>query len=171
MSAAVHRDRPSLTGDSSVGAVIAAFAEATDPGRGRRELRSPLSHIDAELGTMPIRRVRARHVVALLDDLRAAGLSPKRQMAVINALHSLFAFAITRRLVTESPMAEVAPPARDDGPPTPAAAPASPRAEPEEQRTPTLTMLALGARVAWWTALIVTMTFVALALGLVVELA
>jgi hypothetical protein len=161
MSAAPHHD-PSLTGDSSVAAVIAAYVDAADPAGSRRDLRSALSHIDAELGTRPIRTVRPRHVVALLDDLHAAGLSPRRNMAVTDALHSLFGFAVARGLVASSPIIERT---------QPAAEPVSAPPPAQEQRTPTLTMVALGARVAWWTMLIVTVVFALLMLGLVVELA
>jgi hypothetical protein len=171
MSALPDHNPPSrLTGDSSMSAVIAAFADATDPGREDRELRSALSHIDADLGTTPIRRVRSRNVLALLGDLRAAGLSPRRETAVIDALHSLFGFAVARKLVAASPVMEPARPERDDPPRASAAAPAAPAAWTEGARTPTLTMLALGARVAWWTALIVTMGFATLLVVLVVEL-
>jgi hypothetical protein len=154
VSAPADRD-PSypVTADSTVGAVIAEFVRATHPGRDRR---SALSHVDAELGTMPVRRVRARHVAALLEDLQGAGLSARRETEITDALQSLFAFAVEHRLVAASPLAEPARPARD-GPV-------------EEAFTPTLTMLALGARVAWWTAWIVTLVFVVLLLVLVAEL-
>jgi hypothetical protein len=176
MSVLPDQDPPSrLTGDSSVGAVIAAFAKSADPALERRELRAALSHIAAELGTMPIRAVRARHVVGLLDDLRDEGLSPRRETAVVDALGSLFAFAVARRLIAVSPVTEPARPERHQRPrperhhrPRPRAAAPAP---PEETHTPTLTMLALGARVAWWTALIVTLGFATLLLVLVVELA
>jgi hypothetical protein len=166
-----HDPPPPLTGDSSVGAVIAAFADVTDPAHERRELRSALSHVAAELGTMPIRRVRSQNVLALLGDLRAAGLSPRRQTAVVDALHSLFAFAVARRLVAVSPVAQPAGAERHEHPRAHAATPAGPPPRTEDPRTPTLTMLALGARVAWWTALIVTMVFATLLVVLVFELA
>jgi hypothetical protein len=158
---------PLLTGDSSVSAVIVAFAGASDEPGERRELRSALSHVDAELGTMPIRAVRARHIVALLDELRAAGLSPRRRMAVTDALHSLFGFAVARGLVTASPLFEATSHREDEPPRRRATAPP----HTEEPRTPTLTMVALGAKVAWWTALVVTIGFATMVLGLIIELA
>ena len=82
---------------------------------------------------------------ALLDDLHDAGLSPRRETAVIDALRSLFAFALARGLVAVDPLAR--PPA-----PAPAERRAPPRRRPPPTPTPTLTMLALGARVAVWTA-------------------
>jgi hypothetical protein len=146
-----------LTGDSSLSAVIAEFMRATD---GDRELRSALSHVDAELGTMPIRNVRPRHLTALLDDLDQAGLSPRREAAVVDALHSLFAFAVARRLVAVDPMPGPTPLRRDTpAPPPPVTAP-----------TPTLAMLAVGARVAFWTAWLIMLGFLLLLLGLIVEL-
>jgi hypothetical protein len=159
-----HDPSSPLTGDSSLGAVIAEFVKATHPGRDRR---SALSHADAELGTMPVRSVRTRHVAALLDDLRAAGLSARRETAIADALHALFAFALVRGLIAADPVPESARAARHDPPGrVPAVSPLA-----EEPRTPTLTMLALGARVAWWTAWIVTLVFVVLLLALVAELA
>ena len=93
----------------------------------RRELRAALSHVDAELGTMPVRAVRSRHLTALLDDLGDAGLSPRRQTAVVDALHVVYAFAIARGLVAADPLAE---PARA---PAPAGRPAR-RAPPGRSR-------------------------------------
>jgi hypothetical protein len=57
---AAGRPLAPLTGDSSLGAVIGEFIRTTAPGDDR-ELRSALSHVDAELGTMPVRSVRPRH--------------------------------------------------------------------------------------------------------------
>jgi hypothetical protein len=140
-----------LTGDSTIGAVISEFIRAAGPGG--RELRSALSHIDAELGIMPVRSVRPRHLTALLDGLRGAGLSPEREAAIEDALHALFAFAVARRLVAVDP--------------TPGGASQPlPRSTP----TPTFTMLALGARVAFWTTWVITLGFLALLLVLLVEL-
>jgi hypothetical protein len=164
MTALPDRDPPSpLTADSSLGAVIAEFVRATAAGVERRELRSALSHVDAELGTMPVRSVRTRHITALLDGLRRAGLSVRREAAIVEALHSLFAFAVARRLVAVDPVPGSAPPRRRERPrgPGDASLPAP---------TPTLTMLAVGARVAFWTALIVALGFVLLVLALLVEL-
>jgi hypothetical protein len=167
MNALPDRDpQPPLTSDSSVGAVIAEFVAATDPDR---DLRAALSHVDAELGTMPVRSVRTRHVVTLLNDLRGAGLNAWRETAIEGALEALFAFAVARGLVAVSPIA--APPRR--APDVSAEVPArrAPEFSAEAPRTPTLTMLALGARVAWWTSVIVTLVFVVLMLALLVELA
>jgi hypothetical protein len=150
MGALYEPESPSpLTRDSSVGAVIAEFLRTIDAGGAQRRLRSALSHVDAELGSMPVRNVRTRHVTALIDDLRQAGLSPSRQTAVLEALRALFAFAAGRRLVTVDPLGE------------PARSPAS---------TPTLAMLAVGARVAFWTAWLIFAGFLALLLLLLVEL-
>jgi hypothetical protein len=152
---ASRRPLTPLGGDSSLSAVIAGFLRATEPGE-ERELRSALSHVDAELGTMAVRRVRPRHLEALLDDLRGAGLSPRREAAITDALHALFAFAVARRLVTADPT------------PTPGASPGPQRATPTTPM-PTFTMLALGARVAFWTTWVITIGFLVLLLGLLVE--
>jgi site-specific recombinase XerC len=147
-----------LSGDSTVAAVIDEFLRAAGE---RRELRSALSHVSAEIGTMPLERVRARHVMALLDRLRDAGLSAKRQKAIIDAVSSLYSFALARGLVQSSPFTLPAAPRREPSPPAAA----------DTARTPTLTMVALGARVALWTAWLMTIGFVVLLLALVVELA
>jgi len=163
------RDAPSpLDGDSSLGAVIEAFLRATDPLAEQRQLRAALSHVGAELGSLPVRAVGARHYERLLDDLRRAGISPRREDALVGALHSLYGFAVARGLVFADPLRHgaIAPRARPRGPSIPTHAP-----EPAPARTPTLTMLALGARVAYWTTGMIMLVFVGLLLVLVVELA
>jgi hypothetical protein len=162
MAAAFDDQR--LTGDSSVSAVIAELVRETDPAE-RRELRAALSHVDAELGTMPLRLVRRRHVAAMLDDLRDAGLSPRREDAVEDAVGSLFEFARSRGLVAAGPVA--GPATRAVDPPPPAAVVAAPA----RPATATATMLALGARVATWTAVAIFIIFAALLIALVLELA
>jgi hypothetical protein len=137
-------------GDATLGSVIAGLLAENGADR---ELRAALWHIDAELGTMPVRDIRPRHVTALLDDLRRAGLSARRGEAVEAALHVLFAFAVARRLVAVNPMTGPAP-----APP----APSTP--------TPTFAMIALGRRVAVWTTWMVVIGFLALLLLVLVAL-
>jgi hypothetical protein len=151
-----------ISDDPSVATVIDEFLRATDSAE-RRELRSALSHVAADIGTMPLERVRARHLMAVLDDARAAGLSGRREKAIIDALSALYSFAQARGIVTTNPLAFPAPP------PTPA----PPRVQPASAgaQTPTLAMVALGARVAFWTAWLITIGFVILLVALVVELA
>ena len=165
-----------LTGDSSLGAVIAEFLRVTGPGDDDRELRAALSHVDAELGTLPVRSIRPRHLTALLDGLRSAGLSRRREAAIVDALHALFAFVVARRLVAVDPMpaatpppssadvAKTPPPSSTDGTKTP------PPSSADGGRTPTFAMLALGARVAFWTTWVITLGFLVLLLVLLVEL-
>jgi hypothetical protein len=143
-----------LTGDSPLGDVIAEFSADTGA-NADRELRAALGHIDAELGTMPVRNVRPRHLTALIDDLRRAGLSANREATVAEALHAVFTFAVDRRLIAVNPMGGTPPPA-----------PAAPQSGP----TPTFTMLALGARVAFWTTWLIVFGFLALLLVLILEL-
>src|ERR1044071_7705593 len=99
---ATSRPLSPATGDASLGAAISAFLRESATGADR-ELPSALNHVDAELGTMPIADVRPRHVAALLDDLRRAGLSDRRRTAVSDALNALFADAVDRRLVAMNP--------------------------------------------------------------------
>jgi hypothetical protein len=155
------RPLAALTGDSSLGAVIAEFLRAAAPGDDR-ELRSALSHVDAELGTMSVRSIRPRHLTALLDGLRSSGLSRRREAAVVDALHAVFAFAVAHRLVAVDPM--------PDTPPAPANDMPTPTPTPTRTPTPTFAMLALGARVAFWTTWIITLGFLVLLLVLLVEL-
>jgi hypothetical protein len=138
-------------GDASLGAVIAAFLAEPATG-GERELRSALNHVDAELGTTPIADVRPRHLTALLDDLRDAGLSPRRQAAVSDALSALFAYAVARRLVAVNPMPGPVMPLVDVAP------------------TPTATMLAVGVRLVGWMTWLTVAGFLALLALLLVEL-
>jgi hypothetical protein len=157
---------PTLSGESSVSSVIAELVRTTGPPAKQRELRAALSHADAELGAMPLRAVRSRNLTALLDDLEDAGLSARRQTAVVDALHALYGFAIARGLVPTDPVAEPARVRRR--PPAPSTAAL---AEPAPPHTPTLTMVALGARVAVWTACAMTIVFGILLIALVIELA
>ena len=156
---ASSRQPSPLTEDSHLGAVIDAYLTGNASAGDQRELRSALSHVAAELGTMPVRTVRARHVVALLDDLSHAGLSTRREAAVLDALHAVFAFAVARGLTDHDPT-----PGRRRRPPATSSPPAAPTAP-----TPTLTMLALGARVALWTTWIIVVGFLVLLVVLLFE--
>jgi hypothetical protein len=163
--------------DPTLSSVIAQFVGSAATAGERRERRAALSHVDAELGTMPMRAIRTRNLTAMLDDLAAAGLSARRQDAVVEALHSLYAFAIGRGLVADDPAsgaAAVAPPTAMPAP-TPAPMPAptatpTPAPMPAPTATPTLTMLALGVRVAAWTAWTIAIVFALLLVALVLEL-
>ena len=145
--------------DPTLSSVIAEFVGSAGTAGERRELRAALSHVDAELGTMPMRAIRTRNVMAMLDDLYEAGLSARRQDAVVDALRSLYAFAIGRGLVLDDPTPGAAAVATLAAAPTPATAP-----------TPTLTMLTLGARLAAWTAWTIAIVFALLLVALVLEL-
>jgi site-specific recombinase XerD len=148
--------------DPTLRAVIGEFVAAAGTVAERRERRAALSHVDAGLGTMPIRSVRTRNLAALLDDLYEAGLSARREAAVVDALHSLYAFAIARGLVADDPTPGGAAAATPAPMPAPATTPAT---------TPTLTMLALGARAAVWAAWTIGIVFALLLVALVNELA
>lgn len=139
-----------------LGDVIAEYLRDAEAGARRhadvRELRRDLTHAAAELGTMDVDALRARHVEALVDELRDAGFPPDRVRSSLEALQSLYAYALGRGLVRSSPLIGLA-------------APASPA------RTPTNAMLALGEQAVTWTVRVIVIAFVLIALGLVVALA
>lgn len=74
---------------------------------GVRSLRGALSYVDSELGSMDVQDVRRRHVQALVNQLRGAGVAPARILAIVDALGSLYAYAIRRELVGFSPVIEL----------------------------------------------------------------
>jgi len=91
-------DDPGRGGESrrdpaSVGAAVAELLRAEEAGSSSRaelrELRAALSHIDAELGPMPLSELRDDHVRALVGSLRDAGLSPSRERAIVDAMDAL----------------------------------------------------------------------------------
>jgi hypothetical protein len=117
---------------------------------------------------MRLRTVRPRHVEAMLDDLGRAGLSPRREAAIVEALHALYAFALERRLVAVDPLGE---PERRTSAPRPRGEPAPTRTHTHTPTpTPTVTMLALGARVAFWTTFAIMAGFLLLLVALILEL-
>jgi hypothetical protein len=110
-----------------LGALIDEFLQAAEDGMvrdggnqpytrdGVRALRGALSYADSELGTMDVQDVRRRHIQALLDQLRAAGVPPARIVAVAGALDSLYSYAIQRDLVGFSPVVALQLPESENG--------------------------------------------------------
>ncbi len=157
--------------DPTLSSVIAQFVGSAVTAGERRERRAALSHVDAELGTMRMGAIRTRNLTAMLDDLDEAGLSARRQDAVVEALHSLYAFAIGRGLVADDPTSGAAAVATPTPMPTPTPTPTPTLTPmPAPTATPTLTMLTLGARVAAWTAWAIAIFFALLLVALVLEL-
>lgn len=138
---------------AAAAAELLSDAEATASSRSElRELRAALSHIDAELGPLPLSSLDDEHVATLVRNLRAAGLSSDRERAVMRAIAALRG----RR-----PAPVPAGPA-----PAPAAAPAR-----ASEATPTDAMLALGTRVATLASVSVFLLFAAVIALAVVTLA
>ena len=141
-----------------LGSLISDFmADAATSGLYTREqvhdLRAQLAHVVAsDLGTRPVSAVRGRHVQALVEELRAAGVSASRADAVVEALRLVFTYAVGRGLVNASPLVGLAPRRH--------AAP-----------SPTTAMLALGERAVAWTVRGVVIAFVLAAVGLVLAIA
>jgi hypothetical protein len=104
---------------SGLGKLIVEFTEAAEDGvaldpDGRpftvealRSYRRALSYVDSELGDMAIEDVRRRHVQELVTQLSTSGLAPARVIAVVDALSSLYSYAIRRDLVDFSPIVEL----------------------------------------------------------------
>jgi hypothetical protein len=110
---------------SDLGAVIDEFLQAAEDGTARdrngapypperlRQLRGALSYVDSALGTTPLEDVRRRHVQAMLEQLRASGVTTDRLTSIVAALRSLYAYAIQRDLVGYSPVVELGLPELD----------------------------------------------------------
>jgi hypothetical protein len=193
-----------------LGAVIDEFLEAAESGRARdrqgerysperlRQLRGALSYVDSALGTTNLEDVRHRHIQAMLDQLRAAGVTVDRVTSIVGALRSLYAYAIQRDLVGFSPVVELALPEPEQfdmghgtsagdgaGVFTPdtlsgmlARAPYEEVRPPDPDHRPVQTTLPLERspfeampmeRVMWWAVKVVVLLFALIALVLVAE--
>jgi hypothetical protein len=165
------RDVEPRVGPQTVDAAITAFLRAAEGGlvsnpsgdlytaTELRELRAALSHVDSELGSLDVRAVRRSDVSALLDELRREGLSPRREQAIVDALESLYSYAVDRGLVAASPVGEQPRALREDPPPAVGHPP-----------TPTEAVLAVGTRAAAWASWTIVVAFAVVVLVLVVEL-
>ncbi|MGH2904821.1 MAG: tyrosine-type recombinase/integrase [Solirubrobacteraceae bacterium] len=69
-----------------------------------------------ELGQEPIDDVRRGQVQTLIDEMVAEKLSGSRVRNVVNALRSLYAYAIPRDLAPDSPITNILLPAKDENP-------------------------------------------------------
>lgn len=67
--------------------------------------------IERELGSLRLGEVRRGHVQTLVDEMVAEGLSGSRVRNVVNALRSLYRYAIRRELVDASPVSDILLPA------------------------------------------------------------
>ncbi len=183
-------DRPPAPEREELGAVIDEFMQAAEQGifedaYGRpytseslRELRSALSHVKSELGTVHLSAIRRWQVQGMLDELRRGGLAPGRLTAVVEALHSVFTYAIERGLVDDSPVIWLTSPQqgeRVERVRAPAAQRSAPPPAPEPvaaaPSTPTGAMLALGSSVLQWTVRATVTVFVLVVIALLVGFA
>src|SRR5512133_44014 len=73
------------------------------------------SHIEPRLGRLPVQKITASNVSRLLAELRAAGLSSWTLKAVWTRLDQLFAHAMTRGVIAESPLRRIAKSERPSG--------------------------------------------------------
>jgi hypothetical protein len=113
---------------NELGAVIDDFLQAAEDGRARerqgnpytperlRQLRGALSYVDSALGSTPLEDVRRRHIQGMLEQLRASGVTADRLTSIVEALRSLYAYAIQRDLVGYSPVVELGLPEPGDFP-------------------------------------------------------
>jgi site-specific recombinase XerD len=82
-----------------------------------RSLENTLrDRIAEELGSVPMDDVRRGQVQTLVDEMVAEKLSGSRVRNVVNALRSLYAYAIPRDLAQDSPIANILLPAKDEKP-------------------------------------------------------
>jgi hypothetical protein len=172
---------------SDLGALIAAYLRAAEAGRtlnraGRRyspaEVRSlqrALAQVEAAAGPVGANLLGAMDAAALerlgWQVIDHGGLPPSRLGTIVDALRGLSAYTAAKpRPAEPRPPAEPAPWV---DPPRRAAAERSheqgPAAAPES-RTPTFTMLALGAQVSAWTERIIVIAFALTVIGLALEL-
>jgi site-specific recombinase XerC len=80
-----------------------------------RELRWCLNgHVDKRLGTLDVSEVQRRDVEALVTDLAAAGLPPRRLRSVAKSVRALYDYAGERNLVADNPAERVALPDEND---------------------------------------------------------
>lgn len=183
--------RPPAPEREELGVVIDDFMRAAQDGvledaYGRRytpehlrELRSALSHVKSELGTTHVSAIRRWQVQGMLDELRRGGLAPGRVAGVVEALHSVFTYAIERGLVDDTPVIWLTFPEQGDGVES-SRAPAAPRADPPppapepvaaQPSTPTNAMVALGSAVLLWTVRATVTVFVLIVIVLLVGFA
>lgn len=73
-------------------------------------------HIGQELGQLPLYEVRHGQVQTLVDEMVAEGLSGSRVRNVLNALRSLYTYAIARELARDSPITNILLPAIGETP-------------------------------------------------------
>jgi integrase len=66
------------------------------------------SHLERNLGRLPVQSIRAEHVARVLEALRRAGLSPWTVKGIHVLLGSIFAHAMARGLLLESPLKRLA---------------------------------------------------------------
>jgi hypothetical protein len=174
---------------NDVGALIADFLRDAEAGRVRdsaggaytaatlRSVRRSLDRVDAAIGRLDATSLMTageadvqrlgRQVVDV------SGLPPSRLDAIVHALRCLSAYSSGRRPAEPTSWVDRAmwsEASRRADRPRRAPSPASDPAAAPEARTPTFTMLALGARVSAWIERTVVIAFVLTAIGLAIEL-
>jgi hypothetical protein len=123
--------------------------------------------------------IRRWQIQGMLDELRRGGLAPGRLAAVVEALHSVFTYAIERGLVEDTPVIWLTSPEqgqRAETVPAPAAQRSAPAPAPEPlaaeaPTTPTSAMVALGSSVLLWTVRATVTVFVLIVIVLLVGFA
>jgi site-specific recombinase XerC len=144
--------------------LITQFLRDAEDGRVRagdlRELRGALAHIGSELGTLPVDEVQPLDVQRVIEQLRRAGLPPARLRSIVEALRSLYAYAIGRGLVRTSPVVGVTP-TDDEG---------DARAVRTDAHTPTEAVLALAGSAVSLLTRTAVVAFVLIVAALVVAL-
>jgi hypothetical protein len=180
--------------DAELGAVIDEFLQDAEDGRARdrngnpysperlRQLRGSLSYVDSALGSTNLEDVRRRHVQAMVDQLRGAGVTTDRVTSITAALRSLYAYAIQRDLVGYSPVVELSLPGPDELEPSDNGAghelptdtlsgvvAQAPRVEAEPEPKAFTPAAMPMEQVMWWAVKVVVLLFALIALVLVAE--
>jgi hypothetical protein len=199
MTTRFNTARMRVLGDDTFTTVIADFLRDAEAGRASdaagnpyspaalRCLRRALVHVDAALGTSRLPGAEMDH--ALVEELgwrviHETGVPPSRLASVVDALAGLVSYATWQRPAALPQWSRPAPrqperswerPARrhlqDPFPPDPLAEPMARPVSDTEPRTPTFSMLALGAQVGAWMERIIVIAFVLTAIGLALALA
>jgi hypothetical protein len=127
-----------------------------------REFRGALAHVVAsKFAAQDARELSAADVHALVEELRADGVSSRRAGEVVHSLRLVFAHAIAGGVLRVSPLVGAAAVAETE---------AEAEADATRSPSPTTAMLTLGTDLVEWFVRLIVIAFVLTAIGLAVAL-